>query len=97
MVEFCTEGSKILQEKKNLIKKDIIEVLNKYCVDFTFQENKKLVTVENFVDRMLLNDINLDKNIIKVQPEIIINTSNASVQTETDNRAINMIEVLFDK
>ena len=48
--------------KKSSIKKEIQELLSKHNIDLNFQTPQKQDVIDEFLDRILLNDINFGSN-----------------------------------
>jgi hypothetical protein len=48
--------------KQGAIKKEIQEILSKHNIDLSFQTPQKQDVIDEFLDRILLNDINYGPN-----------------------------------
>ena len=78
--------------KQGAIKKEIQEILSKHNIDLSFQTPQKQDVIDEFLDRILLNDINYGPNDFQ-KPE----TADVGVQTINDDSVVQKIEQTMKK
>ena len=78
--------------RKSSIKKEIQELLSKHNIDLNFQTPQKQDVIDEFLDRILLNDINFGSNDFQKTQ-----TSDVGVQTINDDTVVDRIESTIKK